>query len=106
MTTKKVVFEFPEGAWDGIVQSLTQYWPATIPNPAYDGSDPTVPPMIPNNMDRGEAATKNIQKYVEDTFKTWAGNERRTAINQQIDADVSAIASDVTAATVITIVTE
>ena len=106
MTTKKVVFEFPEGAWDGIVQSLTQYWPATIPNPAYDGSDPTVPPMIPNNQDRGEAATKSIQKHVEDTFKQWAIQERMNVVNQQAQAEVSAIAQSVTAATVVTIVTE
>ena len=107
MATKKVVFEFPAEAWDGIVLALTQYeWPATIPNPAYDGSDPTVPPMIPNNGDRGEAATKHIQKYVEQRFKQWATQERQAVINQQIDAEVSAIASGVTAATVVTIVTE
>jgi hypothetical protein len=106
MATKKVVFEFPAEAWDGIVQSLTQYWPATIPNPAYDGSDPTVPPMIPNNRDRGEAATQNIQNYVEQTFKQWAIQERMNVVNQQAQAEVSAIAQSVTAATVVTIVTE
>ncbi len=105
MATKKVVFEFPEGAWEGIVQSLTQHWPATIPNPAYDGTDPTVPPMMPNNRDRGEAATQAIQTYVETTFKNWAGDQRRAVANQQIDADVSAIASSVTAATIVTIET-
>ena len=107
MATKKVVFEFPAEAWEGIVLALTQYeWPATIPNPAYDGSDPTIPPMIPNNGDRSEAATQHIQKYVEDRFKQWAGEARRAVTNQQIDAEVSAIASGVTAATVVTIVTE
>jgi hypothetical protein len=107
MATKKVVFEFPAEAWDGIVLALTQYeWPATIPNPAYDGSDPTVPPMIPNNGDRGEAATQHIQKYVEQRFKQWATQERQAVINQQIDAEVSAIATAVTAATVVSIETE
>ena len=107
MTTKKVVFEFPVEAWEGIVMALTQYeWPATIPNPAYDGSDPTVPPMVPNNGDRGEAAVQHIQKYVEQRFKQWAGDSRRSVVNQEIDAEVSAIAQSVTAATVVSIVTE
>ena len=107
MAIKKVVFEFPAEAWDGIVQALTQYeWPATIPNPAYSGSDPTIPPMIPNTGDRSEAAVQHIQKYVEERFKQWAGNERRAVVNQEIDSQVSAIANSVTAATKVTIVTE
>ena len=107
MTTTKIEFEFPSEAWEGIVMALTQYeWPATIPNPAYNGSDPTVPPMIPNNGDRGQAAVRHIQKYVEERFKQWAGNERRAVVNQQIDAEVSAIANSVTAATIVSIVTE
>ena len=106
MATTKIEFEFPSEAWEGIVMALTQYeWPATIPNPAYTGSDPTVPPMIPNNGDRGQAAVQHIQKYVEERFKQWAGNERRAIVNQQIDAEVSAIANSVTAATVVTIET-
>jgi hypothetical protein len=104
-TTKKVVFEFPADAWDGITKSLTQYWPETIPNPAYDGTDPTVPPMIANNRDRGEAAVQNIQNYVEQSFKQWAIQERMNVVNQQAQAEVSAIAQTVTAATVVTIET-
>ncbi len=107
MATKKVTFEFPSEAWEGIVMALTQYeWPATILNPAYNGSDPTIPPMIPNTGDRDEAAILHIQRYVEQRFKQWATQERQAVINQQIDAEVSAIASGVTAATVVTIVTE
>jgi hypothetical protein len=106
-TTTKVIFEFPSDAWEGIVLSLTDnQWPDTIPNPAYDGSDPLIPQSIPNNGDRGQAAIGKIKTYVENEFKSWAIRERLALVNQTAQAEVTAIAQSVTAATQTSLVVE
>lgn len=107
MAIKKVTFEFPAEAWEGIVLSLTHnQWPATIPNPDYNGTDPTIPMYIPNDGDRAQAAIQQIKNYVEQQFKSWAMQERMTTVSQQAQAEVSAIATAVTSATQTSVIDE
>lgn len=95
MSTKKIVFEFPASAWDGIVMSLTQYsYQELVPNPQAS-SDPTKPSMIPNPKDRDEAAIEEVMNIISSRFENWAIQERMKVFDAANRSEVQAITQQV-----------
>lgn len=104
MDTKKITFEFPADAWNGIVASLTEWrYQEAIPNSAYDGTDLTVPPYTPNPVTREEAAIQAIKDYVSEQYKAWAERTALAPVQQQIQAQVQARAIEVDTATKVSV---
>jgi hypothetical protein len=101
---KKVTFQFPDDAWDGIQMSLTEYsYQAFVPNPAYAANPATEPQQIPNPVTREEAATQVIVDFVEQRYKEWARRAAMAPVEQQVQAQVETRAAEVRTATSITV---
>ena len=104
MKTTKVSFEFPEDAWPGIVESLTEHnWPATVPNPEYDGTDLSIPQKIENPTTREQAAIGVIKQFVEQRFIDWATRSRLAPLEIQVQNAVTARAREVSDSTTATV---
>lgn len=104
MDTKKITFEFPADAWHGIVSALTEWkYQDTIANPAYDGTELTVPPYVPNPVTREEAAIQVIRDFVSEQYKAWAERTAMAPVQQQIQEQVQARAIEVDTATKVSV---
>lgn len=100
----KVVFEFPDDAWAGIVESLTEgrHQPF-VPNPAYNGNDPTIPMQIANPKTKEETAHAVVLEFITSRYKEWGTRTQLAPVQQQVQAAVETRASQVLAATTVTV---
>lgn len=104
MPTKQVTFSFPADAWDGIVESLTEYsYQAFIPNPDYLSDPATQPQQIANPLSREDAATQVIIDFVEGKYKDWGIRTGLAPAQVAATSAAEARAAEVRAATTITV---
>lgn len=105
---KRFVFEVPDDAAEGIIESLCEYqYQNYVPNPAYNPvSAPTEPPQIANPMTKEQFAGKRVIDWIGGIFKDYSVRANLAPVQEQVRQAADARVAEVAAATTFTIETE
>ena len=106
MANKIVSFSFPAERWEGIELALSQNYQSQVRNPAFDGSDQSIPMQIANPLTREQFALQTVMDFVAQRYEQMAVQSQMQPAQAAIQAAVAATKAEVMAATVATIVDE
>lgn len=99
----KIVFDFPDDAYQGVIDCLSEYgYFEQVPNPEFDGQNGQEP-MIPNPKTREQFAHSVVLDYISQRFQNWAERARLEVVQKQVKEAVKQRAEQVMAATTVSV---
>ena len=90
----KITFEFPDDAWDGIINSFAEDYhrPETIRDDIRTS---------PNPESKDAFAIRKVQEYIAEIWGNWERRQNLKAVTSQVDSAIEARKIEVAAATTV-----
>ena len=101
----KVTFEFPDDAWQGIMDAFAGSYnrPEKINDPSGKRDKDGGPLLIDNPESKEAFTSRKVQEYVADIWGSWAKQQNLKDVAAKVEAAISARKVEVAEATKVTV---